>query len=186
MGGRRDLERAAGAVESFLFHAQGFPQRDQRRDVQVGVPADAVQSRRRNGSDRSRPRAGLRTARHAATLRRGNGAARRRRAAGRIRAVEAATRSGRTVRSCAQTRDAVPAATDRNRDGARRRGTPRHAAHFVRSLPKRAGDFQARESAGRRIGAGDRRRNRRPQSRRPRRSADRRTWRRLTRRSVGI
>ena len=65
------------------------------RDVQIGVPADALQGRRRDGSDRSRPRAGLRTARHAATLRRGDGAARRRRAAGRIRAVEAAARGAK-------------------------------------------------------------------------------------------
>ena len=148
LGGRRDLERTPGAVEPSIFHAQGLAQRDQRRDVQVGVPADALQSRRWDGSDRSRPRAGLRTARRAATLRRGNGAARRRRLAGRIRAVEAAARARGTVRSCAQTRDALHAATDWNRDGARRRGTARHAAHFVRSISERAGDFQARESAG--------------------------------------
>ena len=156
------------------------------RDVQDGLPADALQSRRRDGSDRSRPRAGLRTARRVATLRRGNGTARRRRAAGRIRAVEAAARSRRTVRSRAQTRDAVHAAADRNRHGARRRGTARHAAHFVRSIPERARDFPARESAGRRLGAGDRRRDRRSQSRRPRRGADRRTRRRLARRFVGL
>ncbi len=92
----------------------------------------------------------------------------------------------RIVRSSAQTRDAVPAATHWNRDGARRRGTARHAAYFVRSLSQRAGNFPARESTGRRIGAGNRRRDRRPQSRRPRRGADRRTRRRLARRFVGV
>ena len=65
-------------------------------------------------------------------------------------------------------------------------GLARHVAHLVRSIPEPAGDFQAREGAGRRLRSGDRGCDRRSQSRRPRRGADRWTRRRLARRFVGV